>query len=605
MHALPRMTFPLLLTLAAACGGVTPSPSPDAGRPDAGSGRFDAGHDAGPGERDGGAPDGGPWRPDAGWWSPDAGPGPEGVIDWRGTRGPALRATAVAELPGEPIALSASGFVTRRDCVDGTCTWDWYDRTGQRLRSRTGLRETSVGATRQDGAWVSLLDVLGRATCADPTGPSLDVWLGAWQLVDVRSGLPGASVPFVRAATMLEPAFLDRGGHARLSTVVGCELGPTMLRAAQAPWAAPPALASLPSSAWVDAELADGRFLVSVPPATAATVEPGNAASLEVLSSDAERTVPTGRFVHTYEDYPLRAIRSLDVESGATAVATLPFRENDWFAQLASDRYATACSFERAGGWKPCLLADGATGAVSAFKVRSGASRNTLALAGREGFLVYRAHDDDVYVQLDLRTGAERRLALPLGFVRGVGDGRAVLGWTERSAFLIERDRVREVPGSLRGLFHAGGPDTGHRAQAQLVFFHTVDASGGANWIFAWHVESGRLVWLTDSGWVVPPFGAPFTNSADCGAPGFVRLSGAPSESARQDVRSLHFTEFVPAANPKVRLFALPVDLSAPPRLLAELEPGRCGTPLESLDGPEYWLPVPTASGGVRAIIAQ
>jgi hypothetical protein len=48
----------------------------------------------------------------------------------------------------------------------------------------------------------------------------------------------------------------------------------------------------------------------------------------------------------------------------------------------------------------------------------------------------------------------------------------------------------------------------------------------------------------------------------------------------------------------------MPVDLSRPPRLLAELDPARCAPPLASRSGGRLWLPVPTPTGLVRAVLA-
>ena len=537
----------LTLLMLTACGGRLPAP--DAGEPD----------DAGVEIPDAGSPDGGDPSPDGGPGRPDAGEAPPPPLDWRSTRGPALITTVVTELDGEPLALTQAGFVSRRGCVDGACTWEWRGRDGQLLRSRPGLREIAVGSLRRDGRLASLLAVERSGVCANAEGDQRVAVKGAWQLFDVTSGEVAFEQRGVATTPVLDPAFLNRGGYARFHPLQGCELTMPLLRAAAPPFTAPAALASLPADTWVESELQDGRLLVSTG-TSMGVVDPQDAQTLEVLSTDVERTVPTGRFVHTFEDYPVHAVKSLALETGATAVATLPFQAADWFAQLASDRYATACSFPDAAGTRPCLVIDGSTGALTAFRVRRGPASNTTALAGRAGFLVFRAADDEAYVRRDLASGRDERLELPPGRVLAVGDGRAVLAWTDRTAWLIERERVRQVPGHVRDVFHAGRADQGDLPQAQLVFFHSVDETGGKGSLYAWHVESGRLVWLTESLWINRPYGAPFTTAADCSVPGFVRLAGAPGESATQVVRSLHFTEFVPAAQPRVRLFVMPVD---------------------------------------------
>ena len=87
-------------------------------------------------------------------------------------------------------------------------------------------------------------------------------------------------------------------------------------------------------------------------------------------------------------------------------------------------------------------------------------------------------------------------------------------------------------------------------------------------------------------------------------APGFVRSAGAPVESTLQDAAWLHFTEFVPAAQPRQRLFVVPVDLSAPPRLLADVPSGECGTPLRAAGG-RFWVPAPVGEDTVRALMTE
>lgn len=571
-----------LLLAALLVTGCPPPPAP----PDGGDG----------GTLDGGA-DGGA---DAG--EPDA--GHEALLDWREVRGPALHLDVTAELPGEPIALTEDGFVTRVCGDGGACTWRWQDRTGALRLERPALLEVQGGITRPDGRRVSLLRLERTGECVVEGSWRHATFSGAWQVLNVATGALELEVPDVTTERFLEPAFLERGGHVRFLPLDGCDQARPLVREATAPYGIPAAVGALPDDAWIDAELPDGRLLVSVWPSGVGVLSPREAASFEPLSGDVTRVAVAGRSVHVFEDYPLRAVRTLDTQRGVTSTAALPFDERDWFDRDASERYATVCSFPDAHDEVPCLLIDGDTGARTPFRTARGAGRNTTALAGRAGFLVYRSPSGEGYVRRELETGAETALPLPLARLLSVGDGLAVLAWTSDTAWLIEREAVRQVPGTLVGLSHAGRPGRGDTAQGQLVFLHTVDATGGRTSLFAWHVPSGRLTWLTESAWFVPPFDAPFTAAGDCGAPGFVRRSGPPGESATQGVTLLHFTEFVPAEQPKLRLFVMPVDLSAAPRLVAELDPGRCGAPLASLDGDALWLPVPTVNG-VRGVIAH
>lgn len=458
------------------------------------------------------------------------------------------------------------------------------------------------GITSPEGRFASLLSVSERGTCVDPQQFAHETWSGAWQVLDLATGAPVLEVPGVSTQRVVEPAFLNRGQHARFFAFDGCAASAPDLRTFGT-WSRPTALDGLPGDTWVESELADGRWLVSFGETTG-VVEPGDASTLQALSTGTSQAFTSGHFVHAFQGHPLRAVHSLDVGSGAIRTTALPFLDADWFGRGASERYAAVCSFATPALEVPCLAVDGAAGTATPFRSRAGAPRETIALAGAKHFVVFRAADDAGYVRKDLAGGQETRLELPRGRLLPVGQGAAVLLWADGDTWLIEAQQVRRVPGNGRTVLYAGQDDRAPQPQSQLVFLMSVDASGGRNSLYAWHVPTGRLVWLTESLWWSPPFAAHFTRSSDCGVPGFVRRSGGAGESATQRVALVHFTEFVPGPQPKVRLHVLPADLSAVPRLAAELEPGRCGTPLESLEGGALWLPVPTADG-VRGVIAR
>jgi len=116
-------------------------------------------------------------------------------------------------------------------------------------------------------------------------------------------------------------------------------------------------------------------------------------------------------------------------------------------------------------------------------------------------------------------------------------------------------------------------------------------------------VKEGVVARVTDQLFFNPPFNAPFTADTQCSAPGFLRSLGPPAASASQPGRFIHFTSFGPAAQPKLHVFVVPSDLSAPPRRIAELEPDQCAPPLVSPSGRRLWLPVRT-NGGVRVVLA-
>jgi hypothetical protein len=189
--------------------------------------------------------------------------------------------------------------------------------------------------------------------------------------------------------------------------------------------------------------------------------------------------------------------------------------------------------------------------------------------------------------------------------VRTVGGGRGVIVIDGETLVAIDADRAFTFPGALRGFVDPVASGASHDAShAGTLLVITSNTSGSEIWLHAWNTETGRIARLTDSLFFNPPFQAPLTAAELCNAPGFVRSAGWPFESSFVQTKLLHFAEFVPQAQPLMRLFVMPVDLSAPPRLIAEGPSGFCGTPLATPSGDRVWLPVPMPTGGVRGVMA-
>lgn len=226
--------------------------------------------------------------------------------------------------------------------------------------------------------------------------------------------------------------------------------------------------------------------------------------------------------------------------------------------------------------------------------------RPALALAGRSDFAVYLTPSGTM-ARLDLVTGQSTELDLPLGRPRAVGDDRAVLMVTGDAAFGVERERAWRFDGTLLAVMAnelAGGrPEL---PQSQVVWLATSRAPGGDTSLTAWHVAQGRVVRLTDALRFELPFNAPYTAAGDCSAPGSLRVSGPPSASRDEAATLLHFTE--ETAGSTVRVYVLPVDLSAPPRLFLEVDRAQCAPPLASPSGARLWLPRRTVNGHTAAV---
>ena len=96
-------------------------------------------------------------------------------------------------------------------------------------------------------------------------------------------------------------------------------------------------------------------------------------------------------------------------------------------------------------------------------------------------------------------------------------------------------------------------------------------------------VRTRRLATVTDGLYFTVPSGAPLSLGDTCGQPWTTRTGGTVLEGMFQRPQRLFFVEDGAPAT----LWVLPIDLSAPPRRLAQLtgNPITCHTPLTSPDG--------------------
>ncbi|MEW5741308.1 MAG: hypothetical protein AB1938_20465 [Myxococcota bacterium] len=589
MNSLLARSCLLLLTSLAGCGAVSVQPDgaipPDAGSPDAGS--LDAGRLADGGFDDGGFIDGGLLE-----------------VDWRQTRGAPLTVRVVGEHSGRPWALGDTRYAIETGCDASVCDYEWRDDQGALVASRRGLRAIHTSAISPDGRLASLLAPAEAGSCQDAQGFTLDWLRGQWLVLDVATGETLHEAPYQTTET-IGPAFSAYGSAARLYPVsVGACASADAARQTRPPFGPLPALLALGPSAALEDDLSDGRLLVRTPPESVALVS-ANGDVVEPISSAATTSLVSGRWVHTFERQFVRSITSYDADARRAVQTSIPISEADFQVERVSHRLASVCGLPDAQA-RRCLIIDGAGEWPRAdVRVARSAGQSGLRLAGREGFAVVVTETGGV-VRLTLSTGAVEDLGLPAGELHAAGDGRAVLLTTADAALAIERDRVVRFPGRLLAVLSpellGARPDL---PQGPLVFVVTSTEAGGEAWLTAYNAQTRRLARLTDALYFSPPFGKPFTAAESCGVPGLARAAGAPAESLGQQAGLLHFTEFVAAATPSLRLFVMPVDLSAPPRLVAELPPDACAPPLASRSSRRLWLPVPTPTGVTRAVLGD
>lgn len=569
-----------------------------------------------PSPGDGGVPDAGV-SPDAGEPTdggelPDAGAPDAGLLlDLRLVRGAPYEARAVAEHPGAaPFALTRTTYALELGCDAGACDYEFRALDGGALLARrTQLKPLFGASVSRDGKLASFFEAPVASVCAQSDGTTLPLWTGAWHLLDLATGQTRAQLQDHVTAEYFDPAFLPANHHARLMPIdaARCEPSALLLRETRAPHAAPPVESRLGVESFILDEVADGRLVnlrMVAGLQRVEVVDPFVPASDVVVTDDSDEVRVTAGFVHATTRYPVRRFSTFELATGRLVHTELPWTERSFIFFAASGRTIVFCDPARPVA--ACEVRDGlGERPPVTFQVGQAFGRLQLALAGRGDFVTW-VRGGQVWRRSLVDGREEVVLPAPMQ-LRAVGDGRAVLATDETSAVALDADRVHRFEGRAQAVLDpgalGGAPDL---RQAGTVLVIAADATGGQNWLHAWHVPSGRIARLTDSLFFNPPFRAPLTAAARCEAPGFVRSAGWPVDSGRVDARLLHFAEFVPSPTEStLRLFVLPVELDAPPRLVAEVPTTACGSPLADPEGTAVWLPVPMPTGGVRVVLAR
>jgi hypothetical protein len=598
-----RWTFVVVSLVVFGCPGpVSPPPCvgscvEDAGGPADAGGPFDAGPavDAGApadaGRTDGGAPF-------------DAGtPDDAGVFDWRTLRGAPFQLEVVSEAVGEPRALFAQTYAMAR-CDGGVCSWTWRGDAGEVLVERGGVVEHSDEAYSPDGRLHSGLALERTQTCATPDG-TLEELVGAPLLVELESGAERLRAPPVTTFRTFEAAFTSRSRWWRVVEAVGCGDERLVVRETRPPHAPPPALAGL-APVYLENELPTGD-LVGDERGRFFVVTPEDAGSLLRFSTDTDNVERSGLWYHLWESSPVRGLAHFDAATRQRRTTAVDFQTTDFMVGAAFGRYATlpGLAFDADGGVRRVDVIDGAGQyPARSLQTRSVRGRERLVVAHREDFAVFGLPGSTTLARLDLRDGGVTSLPIAGGQLRVLGNGRLVAASDANTVHLVFRDRVETVE-NVVALYGFDGSRLAPLPQDDLLFLVTVSSTGGARTLVIVNTATGRRVRVTDSLFFNPPFAMNFFADEACAAPGFVRSVGPPVQSGLEPASALHFTEFVPAASPTVRLFTLPLDLSGPPRLLAELPPDQCAPPLLARDGSRWWVPVRGSLGVTRAVFAR
>ncbi|MGV3625366.1 MAG: hypothetical protein ACO1OB_31435 [Archangium sp.] len=514
-------------------------------------------------------------------------------VDWVDRRGEPRQLVESGLLSGKPFGVSATSLVVERNCDGGACDYEWRGDDGALLNTRNNLQPVATGFVTSDSKFLSALQLDERTTCSKDNGDTMQLFRGSWRHVSMLDGSVAAEAPIV-SSDFIDESFTAHGGLSRVNLVdpATCETTGPKYRSTRAPFDEPLVLRGEPVTTWLEAELADGRFLLSLPPEKLVLVSPDDSTAWEKLSDAAFDFRSDGEFVHVVEGYPARELISADVVTRVTKRVAVPSGERDWFLMSASNRFAVLRSHVTPDGMVVGIFDGRGEFALREVRVGRFEASRPLAVAGRAHFAVFFDHETQLMKRIDLETGVVDTLPMSPGVVTPVADGRGVVLQSVNEFWVITAHEQLQVQDRPVGF-----------VDAETMLLITVSGSGGSNGLTAWHVPSGRVVRLTNSLNFNMPFGGPISSGARCETPGFIRAAGSPSESTKQ-ASTIHFTEFVPSAASRERLFEVPADLSAEPRLLVDVPQGQCGTPLRAVDGGRFWVPLPGAEGTVRVLVS-
>lgn len=574
MRTLPISMRYFLLLIIAACGdGARAAP--------------DAGPDAGP---EPGADSGTP--PDA---PPTEVPQPLERLDWRNARGAPIATSTVTVRAADLFSLSSDSFVTQSECqnVPG-CTLTWHDLAGAPGTRLEHMARLASIAIAPDGRQAQLAALDAIEPCTDDLG-TFQVARGVLQLLDLATGTASFELS-LRSNIWSAQGFTPFSDWFFTGPIEGkaCLASQTGFLSATSPFAPPPGLdatdrfvQAVNASRWV---VQHGTEFGLADPAT-----PGSFRSFSGNDTSPFFDVTQG-WVHVYLGFSNLAQNVVSIPpTGQMRQTTLS--ATDWFAFGARGRWVRVCGLPQSdgsqtGGYRDCQVIDG-QGEVAApnFRITFALNRPDDAVLLGSGAIVFVGPTEDgspAVQRLEFATGRRQILHAGDGTLRPMGDGAAALLLQDGAAWLIEAkhqelvaERVSQAVIVPQLLATALGRGPGRQDDIAAL----VSSSGAGPFTLAiLDVRTRRLATVTDNLFFTPPPSPLAFNISDgCGQPWTTRNGGTVLEGAFQHPQQLFFVEQGTPAT----LWLLPIDLSAPPRRLAELTsgPASCHAPLTSPDG--------------------
>lgn len=530
---------------------------------------------------------------DSGAPLPDAPPMAMGLLErlnWRDVRGAPIATSTVAIPAAEMFALSGDGFVTRSGCQPPQiCSLTWHDLAGTPGIQRDQMTRVTVTSVSPDGkrALLVALDPPGTLEfCTDARGAT-PVASGALQLLDLATGAASFEIP-LRSNLWSAPGFTPFNDWFFAAPIEGtaCVASTTGLRSTTSPFAPPPGLdANDQFVQIVDAH----RWLVIRGGTNLGLSDPLTPGSFSFLGEDPSRFDVTQGWVHVYLGFGNLAQDVVSIPpTGPMRQTTL--RDEDWFPFGSRGRWVRVCGLLQPDGERTCRVVD-AQAEVAPVDYRASFSSDhpdddAVLLDSGAAVFVGPTEDGTLAVQRTVAgTGRREILHRGNGTLRSLGDGAAALLLQDEQAWLIEAKREELVAEHVRHVVSVPQlPPLGRVPGRQDDLAFLVSSSGDGRFTLAiLDVRTRRLATVTDNLYFTPPIGSPFAFDDGCGQPWTTRNSGSVIEGLFQQPQHLFFVE----AGTPATLWLLPIDLSAPPRRLADLagDPVSCHAPLASPDG--------------------
>jgi hypothetical protein len=505
-------------------------------------------------------------------------------VDWRATRGSPIRTTTVSVPSGELFALSADGFVTRSECQDPRdCTFSWRGLSGEPTLSRDHMGPVTITSVSPDGRR-ALLVALHEIEACNESQAEFPVARGALQLLDLATGSASFELE-LRSNFWSAPAFTPLGDWFVAAPIEGtaCIAERVGHRSSTSPFAPPPGLDATDQLVQM---VAPSRWLVARGP-DFGFADPHTRGSFVLLGREPSRFDVSRGWLHVYLGFGDLAQEVVSVPPDGPVRETA-LRDEDWFPFGSLGRWIRICRIQQPEGYRDCRVVD-AHGEMAPvdFRVSIASDHPDDAVLLDSGAVVFVGPTDDgarAVQRIVFATGDREILHVGNGTLRSLGDGTAALLIQNGVAWLVEAGReelvaeevshVVTVP-TLGLLFRTPG------RQDDVALL--VSSVSGRHSLVALDVHTRRLALVTDNLYFTPPVGASFAFDDRCGQPWTTRTGGQIIDGLFQQPQQVFFVEEGTPAT----LWLFPLDLSAPPRRLAQLteDPSACHAPLASPDG--------------------